>query len=61
MGGLKKILKMYGEMKVSDALGSEVIWCWDYHKDEPRVKSEMTKDEINLSEKAKWEQIKKGS
>lgn len=53
MGVLKKILKMYGEMKVSDALGSEIIWCWDYHKDEPRVKSEMTKDEIKLSEKSK--------
>jgi major membrane immunogen (membrane-anchored lipoprotein) len=54
MIGLQKILKLYGETTVTDASGKSVKWVWDYAKDEPRIKSEMTKDEIKESEKAKW-------
>jgi len=53
MSGLRKLCKMYGHLKCGD-----VLWYWDYVKDEPRIKSEMTKDEINASEKAKWATIK---
>jgi len=53
MGGLRKILKIYGKMKVGD-----VMWVWDYNKDEPRIEKEMTKKEKDASNKAK---IKKQS
>jgi len=58
MGGLARICKMYGSMEVSDANGKKVTWLWDYKNDKPRLKSEMTKEDIAESEKAKWEQIK---
>lgn len=35
----------------------KVIWLWDYVNDKPRLKTEMTKDEIMASEKAKWMSI----
>jgi major membrane immunogen (membrane-anchored lipoprotein) len=57
MGGLARICKMYGSFKVSQN-GKKVIWLYDYKNDKPRLKSEMTKEEITESEKAKWEQIK---
>ena len=41
-----------------DANGKKVTWLWDYKNDKPRLKSEMTKEEIAESEKAKWQQIK---
>ena len=58
MGGLAKICKMYGSIEVSDANGKKVTWLWDYKNDKARLKSEMTKEEIEESEKAKWQQIK---
>lgn len=58
MAGLQKILKLYGRVKVGN--GKEaVMWVWDYKNDKPRLESEMTKEEIRESEKAKWSQIKK--
>jgi len=48
MTGLQRTLKQYGQMNVGG-----VVWVWDYHKGEPRIKSEMTKEEIRLSNKAK--------
>ena len=45
-------------MEVSGANGKKVIWLWDYVNDKPRLKSEMSKEEIKASEKAKLEQIK---
>ena len=45
-------------MEGSDANGNKVIWLWDYANDKPRLKSEMSKEEITASEKAKWEKIK---
>jgi len=53
MSGLAKICKMYGEIKV-ESDGKKVTWIWDYVNDKPRLKSEMSKEEIAASEKAKW-------
>ena len=58
MSGLAKICKMYGSIEVSDSDGKKVIWLWDYKNDKPRLKTEMTKEEIAESEKAKWQQVK---
>ena len=53
MSGLARILKMYGEMTVQSE-GKSVLWVWDYANDKPRIKSEMTKEELEASEHAKW-------
>jgi major membrane immunogen (membrane-anchored lipoprotein) len=58
MAGLARICKLHGSIKVS-ANGKTVVWLYDYANDKPRLKSEMTKEEIAASEKAKWEQLKK--
>jgi len=31
-----------------------VTWVWDYANDKPMIKSEMTKEQLAESEKAKW-------
>lgn len=49
---------MYGSMEVSDANGKKITWLWDYANDKPRLKTEMTKEEIMASEKAKWMGVK---
>jgi len=54
MGGLSKICKIYGAIQVQDSLGRQVKWVWDYANDKARLASEMTKEEIKASEKAKW-------
>ena len=59
MGGIRRICKMYGGMKFKGEDGKEIEYMWDYAKDEPRLKSEMTKEEIKASEKAKWGIIEK--
>ena len=57
MGGLAKICKIYGGMEfIKD--GRSTTWRYDYKNDRPRLESEMTKEEISESEKAKWMQIK---
>lgn len=58
MSGLARICRMYGSMEAVDANGKKVIWLWDYVNEKPRLKSEMTKEEIHASEKAKWEKIR---
>lgn len=58
MAGLAMICKMYGSMEVTDASGKKVTWVWDYANDKPRLKTEMTKEEVQASEKAKWIGIK---
>jgi hypothetical protein len=45
MAGLAKILKTYGSIKVIQN-GKTVTWLYDYKNDKPRLKSEMTKQEI---------------
>ena len=50
--GLQNVLKNSGEMKVSEN-GESVVWVWDYVKDEPRKKSEMTKSELQENKKAR--------
>ena len=59
MSGLQKILKLYGRMDFTDEHGNKATWLWDYANDKPMLKSEMTKEMIAASEKAKYEQIKK--
>lgn len=58
MAGLARICKIYGSMEVSDASGKKVTWFWDYANDKPRLKTEMIKEEIMASEKAKWMGVK---
>lgn len=53
MAGLAKLCKLYGSMKINN-----VLWVWDYVNDKPRIKSEMTKQEIEANEKAKWNNLK---
>lgn len=57
--GFQRILKIYGEMKVTDSKGNSVTHVWDYANDKSRIKGEMTKEEIAASEKAKWMQLLK--
>ncbi len=57
MAGLARICKIYGSMEVVGADGKKVTWLWDYANDRPRLKTEMTKEEIAASERAKWEQL----
>lgn len=57
MGGLAKICKLYGSVEIIDNNGKKVIWLYDYANDKPRLKSEMTEEEIAASEKAKWEKF----
>lgn len=52
--GLQKLCKMYGKVKFDG-----VTWVWDYHNDEPKLESEMSKEDLALSEKAKWSRLKK--
>ena len=49
MSGLARICRMYGSMEAVDANGKKVIWLWDYVNEKPRLKSEMTKEEIKAS------------
>jgi len=53
MSGLQRILKDHGFMNVNG-----VMWAWDYVNDLPRIKSEMTKDEISASEKIRRKKFK---
>jgi hypothetical protein len=48
MSGLRHICKQYGSIVIN---GTE--WVWDYANDRPRVKSEMTKEEIKQSNQHK--------
>lgn len=58
MSGLAKLCKLYGSMEVQGKDGKKVTWLWDYVNDIPRLKTELSKEEIAASEKAKWEQVK---
>jgi major membrane immunogen (membrane-anchored lipoprotein) len=58
MGGLAKLCKLYGSVEVSGQDGKKIVWVWDYAQDKPRLKSEMTDEEIRESEKAKWIDVK---
>lgn len=53
MGGLARLCKIYGAIKIN-----EERWLWDFVNDKPRLESEMTKEEIGASEKAKWVDFK---
>ncbi len=59
MAGLERLLKLYGSIICEGADGSKTVWLWDYANNKARLKTDMTKQEIMSSEKAKWEQFKK--
>jgi len=59
MSGLQRLLKVYGSMIVKGNDGKNAVWLWDYANDQPKLKSEMSKEEILASERAKWTVIKK--
>jgi len=61
MAGLAKICRLYGSMDVTDKDGNKVTWLWDYVNEKPRLKTEMTKEEIAASEKAKWSKVLKNN
>lgn len=54
MGGLANICKIYGSIEIVGNDGKKVVWLYDYVNGKPRLASEMTKEEISASEKAKW-------
>jgi len=51
--GLQKLCKMYGKVNFDG-----VVWVWDYHTDEPKLESEMNKEDFARSEKAKWTKLR---
>ena len=53
MGGIRNICRLYGGLKVTQN-GKTVEYVWDYIKDEPRLKSEMTKEELEANERNKF-------
>lgn len=56
MGGLRRIAKLYGGMKVIDRDGSSVRYVWDYVADDLVTEAEMPvgSERHKASEKAKW-------
>ena len=53
MGGLRNICRAHGGLKVTQN-GKTVEYIWDYIKDEPRLKSDMTKEELEANERFKY-------
>jgi len=51
MSGLRHICKQHGAVVING-----VEWVWDYANDRPRVKSEMSKEEIKASKQARYKQ-----
>lgn len=58
MSGLQRLCKMYGSITAKNDKGKTVRWVWDYANDKARIESEMTKEELAASDKAKWNGIK---
>jgi len=58
MSGLQRICKLHGSMIIKSK-GNTVTWLWDYVNDKPRLKSDMTTEEIMQSENKKSEIAKK--
>ena len=56
--GFQRIMKAYGSIKVTDEKGNSCTHVWDYANDIPRIEGEMTKEEVEASERAKWNKIK---
>lgn len=46
-------LKKLGILELTDEQGEKVIWLWDYATNRPRMKSEMTKQEMKASKLAR--------
>jgi hypothetical protein len=58
MTGLQRICKLYWKVNFIGSDGNKIVWLWDYVKDEARLETEMSKEDIMSSEKAKWMAIK---
>lgn len=58
MKGIETLCKIYGSCVVEDVNGNSETWIYDYVQGKPRRATEMTKEEIQKSEKIKWESIK---
>lgn len=58
MGGLLKVLKIYGQMTVTRADGKKTVWVYDNANDKAIVKEDMTPEQLKESEKAKYLKIK---
>ena len=58
MPGLQELLKLYGSIEIQNSEGQKVTWEWDYAKDKPVLKSEMSKEDWMQSEMAKWGKVK---
>lgn len=43
LSGWQKILKLYGEVKVTDKQGKKVTWIWDRKTDSPKIKETKKK------------------
>ena len=41
MGGLRKLCRLYGRMKFTDAEGKSITYVWDYVADAPVPEPEM--------------------
>jgi hypothetical protein len=52
VSGLRRICKMYGAITIEG-----VKWVWDYVKDKPVKKSDMTTEEWRASERKKYELV----
>lgn len=48
MGGIARMCKLYGKMKIGD-----VMWVWDYARDIPVKEPDMTKEQREASKEAK--------
>ena len=57
MTGLARICRLYGSIEVKKD-GDTVVWEWDYAREKPVLKKEMTKEQFQESEKCKWEKLK---
>lgn len=54
--GMQMICKTYGAIEFKQN-GKTVRYVWDYHRDIAVLESEMTKEQKELSEKARWKDI----
>ena len=56
MGGLRRICKAYGGMKVTGNSGKTINYVWDYVADQPVPDTEMPQgsDRWKASEMARW-------
>lgn len=52
-------LKNEGEVTITNQFGQTTTWVWDWYRDRPVNKRDMTEEDLAKSNAAKWTQIKK--